>query len=328
LRERWPHWGPKKLRVKLGELDPELTVSAASTIGDWLRREGLVGRSHHRRRCPAYKQPFAAVTAANDVWCTDFKGWFRTADGRRCDPFTLSDATVVIRCGVRRSPDLMRNTCGRSSRPRSRSRGCRWRSVRTMAHLSPHPGWAGCRGWRCGGSSSASGRSGSLPASRSRTGVTSEPSRPRPQRLRPMSGRHSSTTLTTSEPSTTTSDRTRRWDKSRRLGSTSHRRYPDRLDEPSYGPDAAVRRVRSNGQIKWAGEMIFVGEALIGEPVSIVETDSGDWRGHVADIELGYIHQQRRRLSPRPLRGDQACGFDGDRCRDPHNPTGPSTTHP
>jgi hypothetical protein len=32
------------------------------------------------------------VTAANDVWCSDFKGWFRTGDGRRCDPFTLSDA--------------------------------------------------------------------------------------------------------------------------------------------------------------------------------------------------------------------------------------------
>jgi putative transposase len=28
---------------------------------------------------------------ANDVWCTDFKDWFRTGDGRRCDPFTLTD---------------------------------------------------------------------------------------------------------------------------------------------------------------------------------------------------------------------------------------------
>jgi hypothetical protein len=45
LRQRWPRWGPKKLRVKLGELYPELPVPAASTIGDWLRREGLIGRS-------------------------------------------------------------------------------------------------------------------------------------------------------------------------------------------------------------------------------------------------------------------------------------------
>jgi hypothetical protein len=33
-----------------------------------------------------------------------------------------------------------------------------------------------------------------------------------------------------------------------------------------------VRRVRSNGQIKWAGELIFVGEALVGEPVGVIET--------------------------------------------------------
>jgi transposase InsO family protein len=29
---------------------------------------------------------------ANDLWCIDFKGWFRTGDGARCDPLTLTDA--------------------------------------------------------------------------------------------------------------------------------------------------------------------------------------------------------------------------------------------
>ena len=61
--------------------------------------------------------------------------------------------------------------------------------------------------------------------------------------------------------------------------------------------------MRSNGQIKWAGELIFVGEALIGEPVGVVETEDGDWLVRYADVELGYVHPQRRRLSPRPLRG-------------------------
>jgi hypothetical protein len=57
----------------------------------------------------------------------------------------------------------------------------------------------------------------------------------------------------------------------------------------------AVRRVRSTGQIKWAGELIFVGEALIGEPVGITETERGDWLVRYADVELGYIHPRRRR---------------------------------
>ena len=51
------------------------------------------------------------------------------------------------------------------------------------------------------------------------------------------------------------------------------------------------------------GRVDFVGEALIGEPVGILETEGGDWLVRYADVELGYIHPQRRRLSPRPLHG-------------------------
>jgi hypothetical protein len=86
------------------------------------------------------------------------------------------------------------------------------------------------------------------------------------------------------------------------LYQSSPRPYPDRLEDPPYGGDVAVRRVRSTGQIKWAGELIFVGEALIGEPVGVVESESGDWLVRYADVELGYIHPQCRRLRPRPRR--------------------------
>ena len=43
--------------------------------------------------------------------------------------------------------------------------------------------------------------------------------------------------------------------------------------------------------------------STIGEPVGIRETEGGDWLVRYADVELGYIHSQRGRLSPRPLRG-------------------------
>jgi hypothetical protein len=45
---------------------------------------------------------------------------------------------------------------------------------------------------------------------------------------------------------------------------------------------------------------------LVGEPVGIVETEGGDWLVRYGDVELGYIHPQRRRLSPRPLHGGAA----------------------
>ena len=66
-----------------------------------------MARSRGRRRCPPYTQPFATVTAANDVWCADFKVWFRTADGGRCDPFTLTDAhsRYLLRCQAVARPD-------------------------------------------------------------------------------------------------------------------------------------------------------------------------------------------------------------------------------
>lgn len=32
------------------------------------------------------------VTAPNQLWCMDFKGYFSTGDGARCDPFTITDA--------------------------------------------------------------------------------------------------------------------------------------------------------------------------------------------------------------------------------------------
>ena len=306
LRARWRHWGPKKLRVKLRELHPDMAVPAASTIGDWLRREGLVERLSGRRRCPAYIRPFAAVAAANDVWCTDFKGWFRTGDGRRCDPFTLSDAhsRYLLRCQAVARPDEA--------------------NVRPIfeAAFQEHGLPLAIRSDN--GPPFASPGVGGL----SRLAVWWLKLGIRPERIvagKPQqNGRHERVHRTLKQetavpPADSVPAQQQRFDEFRvlynherphealgqqtpaSLYQPSPRPYPERLEDPSYGGDVAVRRVRSNGQIKWAGELIFVGEALIGEPVGVVETEAGDWLVRYADVELGYIHPQRRRLSPRPL---------------------------
>jgi len=33
-----------------------------------------------------------SVKAPNQLWCMDFKRYFATGDGSRCDPFTITDA--------------------------------------------------------------------------------------------------------------------------------------------------------------------------------------------------------------------------------------------
>ena len=68
---------------------------------DILKRAGLV-RSPRRRR---HAVPFAAVNAPNDTWCIDCKGWFRTANGERCDPLTVTDAHSRYILALKIMPD-------------------------------------------------------------------------------------------------------------------------------------------------------------------------------------------------------------------------------
>jgi transposase InsO family protein len=44
--------------------------------------------------------------APNDVWCVDFKGWFRTGDGAACYPLTVTDAfSRYLLCCRATAPD-------------------------------------------------------------------------------------------------------------------------------------------------------------------------------------------------------------------------------
>jgi transposase InsO family protein len=100
LRQAHMHWGPRKLKRILERDEPGRRWPAASTIGTLLKREGLVVARKKRWRTAAYGDPLAHAQEANRVWCADFKGWFRTADGQRIDPLTLSDAhsRYLLRC--------------------------------------------------------------------------------------------------------------------------------------------------------------------------------------------------------------------------------------
>jgi transposase InsO family protein len=101
-RKRWPHWGPRKLRVKLKELRPDVALPAASTIGAILKRSGLVRQRKRRRRTPPYTMPFGQCVAPNQVWCIDFKGHFKYGNGETCYPLTLTDAfsRFLLRCEI------------------------------------------------------------------------------------------------------------------------------------------------------------------------------------------------------------------------------------
>ena len=96
LRGKYPSWGARKLKARLEQLDSSVEWPVASTFGNILQRAGLTSPKRKKRRTTPYSEPFSEVTAPNQLWCMDFKGYFATGDGSRCDPFTITDAHSIL----------------------------------------------------------------------------------------------------------------------------------------------------------------------------------------------------------------------------------------
>ena len=302
LRRAHPRWGPKKLRAILLERAPERDWPAASTIGDLLQREGL---SEPRRR-PRYvvplTQPLAAARTPNDLWTADFKGWFRTADGTRCDPLTILDACSRFVLCCRIVEPTMRGVWRWFDRTfREFGLPCALRTdngtpfaTTAVAQLSPLAVW-----WL-------------------KLGIQLERIQPgHPE----QNGRHERFHLTLQEetstpPAATAAEQQRRFDQMRaefnwerphealgqrppgRIYVASPRCYPRRLEDPWYDATHQVRRIRPNGQIKWQGDVVFVSTAILGELVGVAETERGDWVVRFMHLELGRIDRRTRRFTP------------------------------
>jgi transposase InsO family protein len=93
LRESYPRRGPKKLFALLEKKFGAATPSVA-TIARVLKRFGMVRRRSRFGRAVSIveKRPDMRAAAANEIWTVDFKGWWRTRDGQRCEPLTVRDA--------------------------------------------------------------------------------------------------------------------------------------------------------------------------------------------------------------------------------------------
>jgi hypothetical protein len=67
------------------------------------------------------------------------------------------------------------------------------------------------------------------------------------------------------------------------------KRSPQRSGLLSYGKELVVRRVRSNGQIKWRGRKRFVGEAFIGYAVGMKRVRKDESLVYFADLLIGQL---------------------------------------
>src|SRR5258705_6112269 len=90
-RRRHPRWGGKKLLALLHRRQPRWNLPGRSTACDILSRHGMVPIKRQRRRIGHPGKPTSQILAPNDVWSADYKGQFRTGDGRYCYPLTVAD---------------------------------------------------------------------------------------------------------------------------------------------------------------------------------------------------------------------------------------------
>jgi transposase InsO family protein len=321
LRGLHPSWGPKKLRAYMAGKRPELVWPAASTIGDLLRREGLVEPRRRRRSLEGEpRQPFGEACEPNDVWGIDFKGWFRTGDGVRCDPLTLSDmvSRYVLGCEiVDPTTEGVEPVCERLFRD--------W-GLPGALRMDGGPPFA----------STGVGGLTRLSVGWLKLGIRLERIDPGcPQ----QNGRHERMhrTLkaeTSRPPAANPAEQQARFDAFRRMFNEERphealdmatpascyekavrRPYPDRIEEPWYDANHQVRQVRSDGTIKWRGELLFIGEALAGDPVGVAELEQGGWVVRFIDLPLGQIDRTgksfRRFAAPRPGRRKAETNRDG-----------------
>jgi transposase InsO family protein len=301
LRDRRPYWGARKLRAILLREHPGTRWPVQSTIGEILRRHGLTVPRKRRRRIEPHTEPFAACDAPNALWCADYKGWFRTRDGSRCDPLTITDATsrYLLRCRI--VPKIDGANARRQFEATFKEFGL------PVAMRTDN------------GTPFASRGIGGL----SRLSVWWIKLGIAPERIAPaqpqQNGRHERIHLTLKHEALGRVEATpgrqqrvldgfrKRYNEERpheALDMTcpaahyrpSPRPYPRREPEVTYPGDMSVRLVQARGEFHWHGDRVFLGEALCHEPIGLEPIDGRYWTLYFAHVLLGVFDEATRHV--------------------------------
>ena len=296
-RQAHPTWGPKKLVAWLRDREPCPSMEgwpAPSTVGDLLDRAGLVRRRKRRRRTAPWSQPFVQAEQPNDLWCIDFKGWFRTGKGDRVNPLTVEDAAsrYLLVCHGLRQP-----------------RGSQVRPVLERAFREYGLPWAIRSDNGPPFASVGLGGLSSLSVWWVKLGIVPERIQPgHPEQNGRLERLHRTLKAETASPPQPTWQRQQRafqdfrssYNEERphealgqqppaRQYQPSARQYPSRVDSPEYESGMTVRRVRTNGEIKWNGGRVYLSEALVGEPVGLMPQDGRYWTVHFGPLQIGLL---------------------------------------
>jgi putative transposase len=316
LRGRHPDWGPITIVNALRRKGIE-DLPAPSTVGELLKRRGLVKPRRRRPRRAAGAPPVADFTAPNRCWCIDFKGQFQMNNRQWCYPLTITDgySRFLICCDGKSSTEMggtkksMERCFAEFGIPDAilSDNGVPFSSVGAggLSRLSVWWVKLGIRPMRITrGKPQQNGRhermhgtlqrkvgdnpaDSMLPQQRALDAFQLEYNTERPHRA--LDGK-------------TPAD----------LYAPSEKPLPAKLEAPAYPGHHELRSVRSDGSIKWRGVTLFLSEALQGELIGLQEFADDKWLVRFGHVDLAVLDD--RGADPEILRlphpaslGAQAC---------------------
>ncbi|MCO6431890.1 MAG: transposase [Deltaproteobacteria bacterium] len=105
-RQSHPSWGASKIRKIL--LKEFKDVPSRRTLHRILQECNLVTTRRMRRRRKVSRRTVVRSQWCNHIWTTDFKGWWRTRDGKKVFPLTIRDefSKMVLAIEMLPSPSL------------------------------------------------------------------------------------------------------------------------------------------------------------------------------------------------------------------------------
>lgn len=304
VKNRYRKWGPKKIFAFFKNNGDCEGLPSTTTIGNILDKNGLVIPRKLRKRMPTKTDPLSHSTKPNDVWCIDFKGWFKTKEGVKCDPLTLTDAysRFLLYCGklplntVNHVWDIL-------------SKVFRENGLPLFLRHDNGPPFATC----------GPGRLSRLSVKLIKAGVIPEwidPGKPQ------QNGRHERMHLTLKQEGVfpgelSLEEQQIKFNEFKQYYNfqrpheslnqkppgivyvPSERVWRGEFKVPEYTGECLVKKVRGRGQIAWKGSDIYIGKALIDEYIGIKENEKGELEAYFGPVFLGYIEHDENFIIPK-----------------------------
>lgn len=296
LRRKHPGWGPVTLIARLAKLRPDLQLPAPSTVGDLLKREGLVQPRRRRTKPPPGSGGAVRTESPNQVWTADYKGQFRTLDGKYCYPLTIQDSHTrfLLAC------DALLSTKTDEARP-CFERIFREHGLPRVMHTDNGPPFA----------SPTPLKLTRLNVWWIKLGITPERSRPGcPQDNGRHERMHRDLNPARFPPAEHQEGQQLKFDAVREeidyvrphhalelktpaeLYVPSERPMPERIPEPEYPAHFEVRRVHSTGVFRLHGRNFFISEVLPKETIALEEVADGVWSVFFYHVLLARLNER------------------------------------